>query len=332
MNRAIKITIHVIFWIVYFTYSTLISKGMGEALGIQKMAMHLLINAVWAATAFYVFHGYVIIFFEKTRYFRYLLISGVVCLGCAVVFLPMHFIIKPDMSWLNLKLAFTSTVGTFLIGQCGSLVRGFENWTDGLKHQAEIENRHLRTENELLKSQISPHFLFNTLNNIDSFIVSEPQKASETLISLSQILRYMIYETKTEVVSLANEVECIRNYINLQKIRLPNPEAVRVCIPDHTGNYTIAPLILLPFIENAFKHATQLDKADAIKISIELTDGHIHFSCFNTCNEKTSSNKPGGFGLENVKRRLEFIYKKRYTLDIARTSCTFEVKLTIHLH
>lgn len=305
---------------------------MGEVLSIEKLSLHLLINAVWAATAFYVFHGYVITFFEKTRYFRYLLISAVVCLGCAVVFLPMHFIIKPDMSWLNLQLAFTSTVGTFIIGQCGSLVRGFENWTDGLKRQAEIENRHLRTENELLKSQISPHFLFNTLNNIDSFIAEEPQKASETLISLSQILRYMIYETKTEVVPLANEVDCIRNYINLQKIRLPNHKAVNVSIPEQMGNFTIAPLILLPFIENAFKHAAQLDKADAIKIAIGLTDGHIHFTCFNTCSEAIASSKPGGFGLENVKRRLEFIYKNRYTLDIAQTSCTYEVNLIIHLH
>jgi two-component system, LytTR family, sensor kinase len=305
---------------------------MGDVLKISQMSLHLLVNAIWAGTAFYIFHGYVIVFFEKTRYVRYLFISAVVCLGCAVVFLPLHFLIKPDMSWVNLQLAMGSTVGTFIIGQCGSLVRGFENWTDSLKHKAEIENRHLRTENELLKSQISPHFLFNTLNNIDSFIAQEPQKASETLISLSQILRYIIYETKTELVPLANEIECIRNYIHLQRIRLTNEDAVNVSLPEVSGNSTIAPLILLPFIENAFKHATQLNATDAIKIKLELSDGYIHFTCFNTCAEDQLRKQTGGFGLENVKRRLELLYKKHYTLDIEKTSCTFEVKLTIHLH
>jgi two-component sensor histidine kinase len=298
---------------------------------IPNLPLHLVINTVWAVVAFYAFYVYVIQFFEKTRYFRYLLVSALVCVGCAVLFLPVHFFLSRNFNFINLQLSIGSTIGTFIIGQCGSLVRGFENWTNGLKHQAEIENRHLRTENELLKSQISPHFLFNTLNNIDSFIAEEPKKASETLISLSQILRYMIYETNTEKVPLSQEIDCIRSYLNLQKIRLSNEDAVEVSLPTQFGDYTVAPLIFLPFIENAFKHASQLRTKHAIKIKLEVKGDRICFNCFNTCEEKPAKQQSGGLGLENVKRRLELIYKNRYTLEIEKTSCTFEVKLSIKL-
>jgi two-component system, LytTR family, sensor kinase len=331
MHKIIKIAIHAIYWIVYISYSIASGQQMAHNLNITILWPHLLINLIWAGVAFYSFYFYVIKFFAKNRYVNYLLISLAICLICAIVFIPVHFLINSSFSWLNIQLAIASTIGTFIIGQCGSLVRGFENWIDSIRNQAEIETRQLRAENELLKSQISPHFLFNTLNNIDSFIFSEPQKASETLISLSDMLRYMIYETKVEKVLFAKELDYITNYINLQKIRINNAKAVVFSVKGNYDDVFVAPLIFLPFIENAFKHVSNREEDGAIKIDFDIENNKLKFKCINNFDEKIDDKNTGGFGLENVKRRLDLMYKNKYELTINKTISIFDVGLLIDL-
>ncbi len=204
---------------------------------------------LWAAIIFYLFYFYFYRIFEKRQLVKYLILS--ICSSAALTFLlmPLHKIFYPDFEIFNCRYLIPPTFGTFIIAQSGCLVSGFENWINNLKQQIEIENLYLKTENELIKSQIAPHLLFNTLNNIDSFIHSQPKKASETLISLSQILRYTIYETKEEFVPLSKEIEYINNYINLKKIRISDPDAIKVNLPISCDNIFIPPLIFLPFLK-----------------------------------------------------------------------------------
>jgi two-component system, LytTR family, sensor kinase len=329
LNKYIKIVIHLIFWTVYMAYSIPVSFQAARPLHIMHLMPHLVINTIWAVIAFYTFYALMITYFEKKKYIRYLLFSIGICVICSAIFFPLHLLVSTSSSVIDLRLIIGSTIGTFILGQCGSLVRGFEYWIENQQRHAEIENQYLRAENELLKSQVSPHFLFNTLNNIDSFIHSQPQKASETLISLSEILRYMIYETKAEFVPLSKEIEYLRNYIQLQKVRLVHAGAIKVVLSENCDNLTIAPLLFLPFVENAFKHATSTDEANAIEISILCSDNHIIFHCANKYTSGEKKQGTNGFGLENVKRRLELLYKNKYQLTMNKTLTTFEVNLII---
>lgn len=332
MKGYIKIIIHLIFWFVYFSYSIQVSLQVAQALHLININLHLIINAIWALAAFYTFYFYVLKYFERNRYIKYLAVSFLVCLACAIVFLPFHFWISDANKFLTIKLAIGSTIGTFLIGQCGSLIRGFENWINNLKHQTEIENLYLRAENNLLKSQLNPHFLFNTLNNIDSFISSQPKKASEMLIALSEILRYMIYDTKDEFVDLSKEIEYINNYISLQRIRIKNPEALKVTLPNDCDNHVVVPLIFLPFIENAFKHVTFTNGKNDIEISISCSKSQITLCCINKYSPQGEVDQSkGGIGLDNVKRRLELFYKNKYNLSITKTEDTFKITLVLTL-
>jgi two-component system LytT family sensor kinase len=134
--------------------------------------------------------------------------------------------------------------GTFLIAQSGCLIRGFENWFTNIQLQNELETRNLRNELELLKSQINPHFLFNSLNNIDSLIRSNPDNASNALITLSEMLRYMIYETNSDKVLLNKEIVHIKNYIKLQQLRFREKNYVNIIFPTICDDIRIAPMLL----------------------------------------------------------------------------------------
>ncbi|RPH31784.1 MAG: hypothetical protein EHM93_12195 [Bacteroidales bacterium] len=328
MKLYIKIAIHAIFWFVYLSYSISVSLELARRLMITNVTSHLAINIIWAVVAFYSFYIFVIGYFERGKYFKYLAVSFIICLLCAIVFLPFHFILSNEDKFLTIKLAITSTIGTFLLGQCGSLIRGFENWVNNLKHQTDIENLYLKAENNLLKSQISPHFLFNSLNNIDSFIGSNPRKASEMLISLSEILRYIIYETKTDFVEMGKEIGFIQSYISLQLIRIKNPSSLKVSLPSSYSNQRIVPLILLPFIENIFKHANFNDSSNT-ELRIDLTDKQVTLYSLNNFTPRLNESDSSGLGLENVKRRLDLLYKNKHQLTISKTFDTFEVQLVL---
>jgi two-component system, LytTR family, sensor kinase len=331
LNKYIKLVIHLIFWTVYIAYSIPVSFQAARYLHMANLMPHMVINTIWALTAFYTFYALMITYFEKKRYTRYLLFSIGICVLCTAVFFLLHLLVISSSNFINIRLIVGSTTGTFILGQCGSLVRGFEYWIENQQRHTEIENRYLRAENELLKSQISPHFLFNTLNNIDSFIYSQPQKASDTLISLSEMLRYMIYETRTEFVPLSKEIEHLRNYICLQKVRLAHAGAIKVILPENCGQLTIAPLLFLPFVENAFKHVSFTGEETAIAITIQYSDEHILFHCTNNYAPDRKSHENSGLGLKNVKRRLELLYKDKYRLTINKTLTTFDVNLMIRV-
>jgi LytS/YehU family sensor histidine kinase len=223
-------------------------------------------------------------------------------------------------------------LGTFILAQCGCLVRGFENWFTNIQLKTELENRNLKNELELLKSQINPHFLFNTLNNIDSFIQTSPEEASRSLITLSDMLRYMIYDTKSGLTPLHKEIEYINNFIQLQHIRYPEPDSIRISLPQNCSDIQVAPMLFIPFIENAFKYSINPGKLPVIDISITCTKQTLEFTCMNYFKgDETETGRPGGVGLKNVKRRLELLYPHQYKLEISKDGCIFKVNLIIQL-
>jgi len=216
----------------------------------------------------------------------------------------------------------------FLIGSL--FAQGYD-WYRKIAKQKELEKQNVQSELSLLKNQINPHFLFNTLNNIDSLIKSNPPKASKTLVQLSDMMRYMIYDTNTDTIPLKQELNYIENYLKLQNLQYPNDKLVDYTVTGDIDNIRIAPMLFIPFIENAFKHCTDKEKENAIRLSFEIINRTIIFTSVNISDKEQviSKDKSSGVGLEIVKRRLELRYPQMHTLVIKEENNLFCISLKI---
>lgn len=333
MHRSIKTFLHVFFWLIYLVFAGVMSFEFRD--GASFIREHLdvfLLNWVWAAIAFYVLYSYGYRIFERKRYVLYGVWTTTFSILLAFTFFAFYWLVFANRSWFSWELCFTTIPGTFVLANCGSLVRGFESWFDAVKRKEELEKSNLQLELESLRSQINPHFLFNTLNNIDSQIHSHPDAASASLVRLAEIMRYILYIGVDSQVDIQKEVEHIENVIALQSMRHSSPGIVQFTKQLECATVQIAPLLFVPFIENAFKYAS-LDQGHCIEIQLRTKHSEVEFHCRNAVNpEKQERSKDsGGIGLANVKRRLELLYPGRYTLEIHHEKNTFSVSLRIQV-
>jgi len=212
------------------------------------------------------------------------------------------------------------------------VIKGFITWYDEIKLKEELAEKNYEMELELIKSQINPHFLFNTINNIDVLITKDSARASEYLNKLSDILRYMVYKTKTEKIPLADELNYIEKYLALQKIRASNPDYINFEISGSAGNLTIAPMILFPFIENAFKHTENKKSSDAINIKILIEEKKFVFECENMYRKNLQIKRgDGGLGNELIEKRLMLLYPGKHRLEVEKDEQVYKVKLSLDL-
>ena len=194
-------------------------------------------------------------------------------------------------------------------------------------------NEKLETELKLLKSQINPHFLFNTLNNIYALSAIDTVKTQESISYLSDMLRYVLYECEQPTVPLNKEIDYIKNYIKLFAVKSSKKYPITTSFDIENRNTPIAPMLLIPFVENAFKHST-IEKIEGafIHILVKEKDNEIYFEVENsTSNSAKQKDAVGGIGLSNVKKRLEIVYSNSYTLDIQNNEQSFKVKLRLKL-
>ena len=191
-------------------------------------------------------------------------------------------------------------------------------WFNYQQEKTLLKTQTLTSELALLRSQINPHFLFNTLNNIDSLVSINPDKASNSIIKLSEIMRYMLYEANVDFVPLDKEIEYLDSFIALQLLRLKNQNFVEFNIDGDIKNKKIPPMLIIPFVENAFKHGRKNVKAPGIIIDIKISSSTYIFEIINYVSntEPQEKDKIGGIGLQNIQRRLELLYKDKYELDV----------------
>ena len=232
---------------------------------------------------------------------------------------------EPNMVWLSEYLpqaVFFFTMYT-VFGVAFYFIR-YSHYKELKETDALLQNR--QSELSFLRSQINPHFLFNNLNNIYSLVYDQSDQALNAIAGLSDLLRYMLYDTNA-AVTLAKEVVYIEKYIALQQLRYEQPEKVRFKVSGPVEDVLVPPLLLIPFVENAFKHG-EGTAPDWLEIDLSADGGHIHFFC---SNKKTIKHKDpkGGIGIENVKRRLALLYPGKYKLDIVDNNELFTVKLEL---
>ncbi|MGL5014870.1 MAG: sensor histidine kinase [Bacteroidales bacterium] len=192
----------------------------------------------------------------------------------------------------------------------------------------ELENHNLHSELEYLKYQINPHFFMNTLNNIHALVDIDAEKAKETIVELSKLMRYLLYESNNKSIPLKKEIEFLRNYVELMRIRFAESVVITFNITCELSTVQIPPLLLISFVENAFKHGVSYQQSSFISITIEIDRGRLIFSCLNSNFGKKRDNHHG-IGLDNIRKRLELLYKDNYELSIREHENSFDVILEI---
>jgi hypothetical protein len=209
-----------------------------------------------------------------------------------------------------------------------------KEWARAEKFRVQLEAVQLDTEVKFLKSQVNPHFLFNTLNNLFSMAQGKGNDdLADGISKLSGMMRYMIYDSNAESVPLGKEIEYLEDCITLNKLRYADDEAkVKFDYPEQTTGVFIAPMLFIPFVENAFKHGVAIGQTSAIDIAIIISDKQLIFTCANIIRStKKMEGEKSGIGLENVKRRLDLLYPGKYQLQINEIDGKYFVKLEINM-
>ena len=221
-------------------------------------------------------------------------------------------------------------VSTITVLGSAVAIKMFKHYLYANRQKRIMDKAKMEAEIKSLESQMNPHFLFNALNGIYIKSKKRPEEVPEQINLLSDLLRYQLYDCKKDFVSLKKEFDYLRNYIKLEEVRRSDLD-IRYTIPDNPPAATVAPFMLQPFVENAFKHGQAVERNSFIEIIIECTESELLLKVLNSKADKDYKRVDGGIGLENVKRRLELIYPNRHDLQIENSEHTYSVKLKIEL-
>jgi two-component system LytT family sensor kinase len=341
-NKWVTILLHVVAWVLLFSLPVLLrpSHDPNEA----KTAEQINTNATFVISR--ISDALLIIFFYlnagllipqllyKRKFFTYTLsvISSFAAYVSVMWLLWVNFTHRDANFSFGKYLIFSFFILLFILA-CSTAYKTIRDKiiSDQLAKEKETEN--LKTELSLLRSQVSPHFMFNVLNNMVSLARKQSDQLEPSLIKLSSLMRYMLYETDGEKVSLEKETEYLQSYIDLQQQRFGKKVIINTTICPADKMYEIEPMLLIPFVENAFKHGTGFIGNAQIDIELRAEKNILYFRVSNRYDPASVEikDKASGIGLVNVQRRLELLHPGQHKLDITRDNCIFTVLLKINL-
>jgi len=336
MRKSWQIFWHTLFWLSMISFFVFIAHDGGK----NNLKTLLVIFVVFGIVNIGLFYlNYLLFlpkFLDKKRYKQYaayvigtIIIFGLAKYGVANIFKSIALVRggKTISFWQYMfSTAFTSVIFIFL----STVLKFSIDWFLNERIQRDLENQRLSAELSFLKSQINPHFLFNSLNSIYSLAYQKSDTTPEAILKLSEIMRYMLYECNDNKVDLTKELQYLQNYIDLQKIRFGNHAFISFEVNGEVTDQQVVPLLLISFIENAFKHGVANDPASPITLKINVEEGSLYFFIQN---KKHTHNRDasGGIGLNNVRRRLDLLYPGKYNLDIRDETDTYTVQLSLVL-
>jgi two-component system LytT family sensor kinase len=228
---------------------------------------------------------------------------------------------------------YDNVIPHFLLVSTGAAIKLLADYARAQRRLGEMAKEKAETELNFLKSQINPHFLFNSLNTIYFLIDKQNAEARTTLLQMADLLRYQLYDCSSPTIEIEKEVHYLQDYVRLQELRKDNQYEVGMEVGEQVKGFRITPLLLIPFVENAFKHISHHAHArNFIWVELQRHNGMLSFTVENSKDDQQRSTEPtGGIGLVNVKRRLELLYPGRHTLLIRNDATTFKIELNLHL-
>ncbi len=353
MRRSLVILLNVGFWLCYFSIIGILlgvffrssDTAVDQTARVLNAFMNLLLFAVLPSVI--TFYSYYFVLFPrylKQKKFLLTLVFGLlISVGAAIPYYGLHrylieagYVLDMDdggkngTSTAHIVITAMSLIGT-ISGIGALIIKGFITWFEEIKLKEALKQKTHETEMALVKSQLDPHFLFNTLNNIDVLMIDDAVQASEYLNKLSDILRFMLYETKTDKIPLKKEIEYIEKYMELQKIRTSNANYLTFQVTGVPGDKVIAPMVFIPFIENAFKHSTNKKIDYTIRVQLIIKSEYILFICENKFDpsRKQQQQDSNGLGNELIGKRLNLLYPGTHRLEISNQNELYSVHLTI---
>lgn len=339
MNQKMKtVLVHILLWIVliflpfYFTSKTLIDFHPAKD---YHALIHFGISNILLIIVFYVNYFFLIpkLLFQK-KYVLYFLICIFLFFflfesprWITDLFTPRRVMMKPDENAMKMfPMLFSNSILMFISVFVSSIALRMNN------RLKQIENFKYNTQLNNLKAQINPHFLFNTLNSIYSVTIKKAPEAADMVEKLAEMMRFTLKESQSDFVSLQNEITYVQNYIELQKIRLDENVMIRFHVEGDLNPHRIAPLLLIPFVENAFKYGVNSEENSMIDIQITVQKNVLKvFIQNNKVNLDHSMIEKNGVGIENTLKRLDLIYPHQHQCAISETANAFTVNLTITL-
>ena len=289
-----------------------------------------------AALTFYSFYYYLFPRFLQKKKITESIIYGLLLAISAALIAVLYLYISSDFALQCYRDS--NFVGFYIMilvgiisGSVALILKGFITWFKEIQLKEELMKKNHQMEMALVKSQLDPHFLFNTINNIDVLILKDATLASEYLNQLSDIMRFILYETKTPTITLNTEILYIEKYIALQKIRTSNTSYANFNVEGDPANVMIAPMSLIPFVENAFKHTRNKKFENAIQVEIIIQKGSIQFACKNKYDPTAErhSDELNGLGNELIAKRLQLIYGDKHQLITLKKDNHYLVELRI---
>lgn len=335
MKKSVGILVHVFFWTAFTGLTFMLSKVYLQADPYAPFSDHLVyvnfLELIMGLIFFYTtFFGIGLIKRKKDSN-RILHKSGKIFLP-AVLCIMLLFFAMPAMK-VGIWPVMSSVIPHIILIFLAIIFRRFSDSLRLEKEKQELLYQNARSELAVLKMQLSPHFIFNTLNNIDYLVSSDPAKASDSISKLGTILRYMIYETEEEKIDLTMELKHIEDYIALLRLRSASIDFIRFRADNvSTGQLRIAPMLFLPLIENSFKHCCDRNGNNIIDISLSVSGCRLSLFVSNQYDiTEPGTKNSNGLGLNNVKKRLELIYPGRHSFEIEKKGNRFNVSLKLEL-
>jgi len=349
-DKKIKIALHVIAWSIAIVIPFYLTKVFDN--GNDRHLYQFYMNTFSAVAIFYLVYLWLVPqFFLRDRKLLYVVILAGLIL---ITYFITNFV---NETWLvdHVRDAKFEEAIRKALGDNGSkkphfkafgfyyhiiasfLISGFamglgvmEKLKENEQRQKELEKEKLNSELAFLKNQVSPHFFFNTLNNIYSLIGIDGPTAQDSVLKLSKLMRYLLYESEHGETLMSHEIDFMTNYIDLMKLRISPRVKLQVDFPQDFTDFSVPPLLFVPFIENAFKHGVSYRDQSFIKIQMKIEGNQIHFFSENSIGKSspTEDLQHSGIGLENVKKRLNLLFSGKHELKIS-SETTFKVELTI---
>lgn len=333
-----RVAQHALFWL--FSFAVIINlisnKQVKEIDYIYAAIFHFTLVSIVYLNTIVLFP----VFIQKKRFVSYFLFAVFLCIVLSflnsLIFNEIIDILFPNYYFISLYSIIDLLKFHAIYIVVTLLLKFTSEWfsqEDAKFKLSKIEKEKVEIELKALRAQVNPHFLFNSLNVLYSLALKNANETPDTIIKLSDILRYVIYDSNKETVSIKSEVELINNYLSLQNYRIDKSSNISFT-PDIQSNIDIAPMLFLPLVENSFKHGVKGDVSNTfVKINLKTTDKIVHFEIEN--NKGSSENpdqiKDGGIGLTNIKKRLSLLYPEKHELFINENEQKFMVSLKIKL-
>ncbi|MGE5393814.1 MAG: sensor histidine kinase [Candidatus Saccharibacteria bacterium] len=348
-DKKITWALHAIAWIIVIIIPLYLNTVFGDGNNIRLYQFY--VHTLSAVLIFYLGYLWLVprYFLQDKKAMYLLLVVGLILVTYAITVFINDYLLFDPVRDAEFKEAFRRATGKNetppfrLFGffnhiLASSLISGFamglgvmEKLKQNEQKQKELEKEKLNSELAFLKNQVSPHFFFNTLNNIYSLIGIDGPTAQDSVLKLSRMMRYLLYESEQGETKMSHEIEFMNNYIDLMKLRLNAKVDLQVNFPKDFTDFAIPPLLFIPFVENAFKHGISYRERSFIHIGMEIDKGQLVFTTENSIGSTTSSEdlQHSGIGLSNVRKRLALLFAERHELIITQNDAIFKVKLSI---